>query len=210
MRAPTKLGLYGLTLVTVFAVAFATAGAVVPDGVVQSWSTQTDDHAGDHPGDNDMATAHPGSATTATGLSLASGGYRLTSLTAPSQAGEEQELTLTIEGPDGQAVTDVDLSHEKELHLIVVRSDGAEFRHVHPQRDGQGQWSIPWRWSEAGSYRVYAEFVPTATGESLTLSTVVQVGGDFTPQVADEPSRTARTDGYEVEIDGGLTAGPPC
>src|SRR5699024_3717209 len=104
-------------------------------------------------------------------------------------------------------VTDFDVSHEKELHLIVVRTDGAGFRHVHPQRDSQGQWSIPWQWTEAGSHRVYAEFVPTATGEDITLSTVVQVGGDFTPQLADEPARTAGTDGYEVEIEGDLAAG---
>ncbi|WP_281496921.1 heavy-metal-associated domain-containing protein [Ornithinimicrobium sp. F0845] len=154
-----------------------------------------------------MGTDHQGSATTDTGLSLAAGGYRLTGVTAPSQVGEEQELTLTIEGPNGQPVTDFDVSHEKELHLIVVRTDGAGFRHVHPQRDGQGLWSIPWQWSQAGSHRVYAEFVPTATGEGITLSTVVQVGGDFTPQLAEEPARTGRTDGYDVEIEGDLAAG---
>lgn len=207
MRAPARLGLYGLTLVTVFAVAFATAGAVVPDGVVQSWSEQTDDHAGDHAGGNDMGTAHQGSATTDTGLSLAADGYRLTGVTAPLTVGEEQELALTIEGPNGQPVSDFDVSHEKELHLIVVRTDGAGFRHVHPQRDDQGQWSIPWQWSQAGSHRVYAEFVPTATGEDITLSTVVQVSGNFTPQLADKTSKTARTDGYEVEIEGDLAAG---
>lgn len=212
MRAPARLGLYGLTLVTVFAVAFASAGAVVPDEVVQSWPEQTDDHAEDHAGGNDtggndMGIAHQGSATTATGLSLAAAGYRLTGVTAPAQVGEEQELTLTIEGPNGQPVTDFDVSHEKELHLIVVRTDGAGFRHVHPKRDSQGKWAIPWQWPQPGSHRVYAEFVPTATGEGITLSTVVQVGGAFTPQLADEPARTARTDGYEVEIEGDLAAG---
>lgn len=50
MRTPARLGLYGLALVAVFAVAFATAGSVVPDGVVQSWSEQAGDHAVGHAG----------------------------------------------------------------------------------------------------------------------------------------------------------------
>ena len=38
MRAPARLGLYGAGLVAVFAVAFATAGAVVPEATVQAWA----------------------------------------------------------------------------------------------------------------------------------------------------------------------------
>ena len=36
------------------------------------------------------------------------------------------------------------MSHEKRLHLIVVRGDGALFRHVHPSLDSTtGTWKVP-------------------------------------------------------------------
>src|SRR5699024_5496705 len=94
-----------------------------------------------------------------------------------------------------------------ELHLIVVRSDGAQFRHVHPERDTEGQWSIPWTWDKGGSYRVFTEFVPTEAEETITLSSTVQIAGDIDPQTVDAEVTTAPTDDFEVDVDGELTAG---
>ena len=54
---------------------------------------------------------------------FAQDGYQLTGVTAPTATGEDGELSLTVTGPDGHPVTDFELEHEKELHLIVVRSD---------------------------------------------------------------------------------------
>lgn len=230
MRAPVRLGLYGAVLVAVFAMAFTTAGAVVPEETVQSWSEEAVDHGGEHPegedpdtgdltggSDSHGATAGPdahvsskdpaGVGGAVAGLSLESGGYRLSEISAPLDTVTGGDLVLTVAGPDGQPVADFDLSHEKELHLIVVGTDGSGFRHVHPERDADDQWSIPWQWQEAGSYRVYAEFVPAATGEVTTLSTVVQVKGEDSASTLSEPVSTSETDGYEVSIDGDLSAG---
>ncbi|WP_375003619.1 heavy-metal-associated domain-containing protein [Aeromicrobium sp. CTD01-1L150] len=201
MGAPARLGLYGAVLLTVFAVAFVTANTVVPESTVQSWSEETADHTEDH----GMSTGkHQGAAT---GLTLESSGYRLTDVTAPTKTDEEGDLALTVQGPDGEPVTDFEVSHEKELHLIVVRTDGTGFRHVHPERDTAGRWSIPWTWQEAGSYRVYAEFVPADTGNDITLSAVVHVGGNLTPSTPSEAVTATETDGYEVSVDGDLVAG---
>lgn len=219
MSVPARLGLYGVTLLAVFAVAFVTAGAVVPEEVVQSWADETVEHSGDHAGATEMpagdqpddeGAGHDGEkgGLAATGLALEWNGYRLTDVTAPTRSSEQGDLVLVVRGPDGQPVTDFELSHEKELHLIVVRLDGTGFGHVHPERNENGQWSIPWQWEQAGSYRVYAEFVPDATGEVITLSTVVNVAGEVTPQTtAPQPARVTQTDGYKVSIDGALAAG---
>lgn len=45
MKAPARLGIYGLILITVFAGAFFTAGALVPDHVVENWSTDAEHEA---------------------------------------------------------------------------------------------------------------------------------------------------------------------
>lgn len=208
MRVSIRLGLYGGLLVAVFTAAFTTAGAIVPEETVRNWVEESEDHAAGHDmngdGHSDDGQEHGASAS---GLTLESGGYRLTDLAAPTESGKEGELTLSITGAEGRAVTDFDLSHEKELHLIVVRSDGADFRHVHPERDHEGQWSIPWEWDHGGSYRVFTEFVPTESGETSTLSSTVQVAGDADPRIVDGEVTTARTQEFEVSVDGGLTAG---
>ena len=202
MRAPVRLGLYGAALVAVFAVAFAAAGAIVPEQTVQSWTEQSADGHGGHDDARDE-----GVNTSPAGLTSEFGVYRLDAVEAPTATGVQGDLLLTVLGPDGQPVTDFELSHDKELHLIVVRVDGADFRHVHPERDAGGQWSIPWEWASAGSHRIYAEFVPAATGETVTVSTLRQVAGEFTPATPSEPVASSEVDGYDVSLDGDLQAG---
>ncbi|WP_277207434.1 heavy-metal-associated domain-containing protein [Isoptericola croceus] len=201
MRAPARLGLYGLGLVAVFAVTGLTANAIVPDETVRGWAESTDEHTDEHAGH----TGHTDDADLL-GLGLADHGYRLTAVSAPTTADADGELSLTVAAADSAPVTDFDLEHEKELHLIVVRADGQHFRHVHPRMSADGTWSIPWRWEAAGSYRVLADFVPTETGEGTTLSTSVQVAGAYDP-VPSEPAVTATVDGFDLVLEGDLVAG---
>ncbi|WP_291794884.1 heavy-metal-associated domain-containing protein [Brevibacterium sp.] len=216
MKAPVRLGLYGLVLVAVFAVAAFTAHAVVPEDTVRAWAEESAEggHAagGEHTGgqamtDDDAHAGHEAGGAASPGLGLEQDGYRLTGVTAPAEAGEAGELALTVTGPDGSPVTDYEPEHEKELHLIVVRSDGQHFRHVHPERDEDGTWSIPWEWEAAGSYRVFTDFVPGGAEEGLTLSTTVQVAGDVAPAPAKGAVTETEVDGYTVSVAGDLVAG---
>lgn len=208
MKAPARLSLYGLVLVAVFAVAGFTANAVVPEETVQSWAEDTADTTHHEDGDAMNGDEHEGhnAGASSLGLGLAQDGYQLTAVTAPTATATEGELALTVTGPDGNSVTDFDLEHEKELHLIAVRADGQHFRHVHPEMDDGGTWTIPWQWGAAGSYRVFADFVPADTGEGITLSTSVQVAGDLVPVPA-EPAATTTVDGFDVSVEGDLVAG---
>lgn len=215
MRTPARLGLYGGALVAAFAVAFTTAGAVVLEETVQSWMQETEGHDMQESEGHDMGgSENPEAGGTdaaaplaVRGLSLAQGDYRLSQVDVGNTVGQEQRLSLTVLGPGGEPVTDFELSHDKELHLIVVRDDGAWFRHVHPERDAGGTWSIPLEWKAAGSYRVFADFVPTETGENVTVSRTVQVAGDFQPQPASETSTASTIGGFDVTLEGDLAAG---
>ena len=121
--------------------------------------------------------------------------------------GEDGTLSFRLTGPDGKPVTDYTTAHDKDLHLIVVRSDGSQFRHVHPSLDSAGTWSIPWRWAAAGSYRVFADFVPAATGETLTLTSTLEVAGDLQPVPLGEDTTESTVDGLTVTLDGTPAAG---
>ena len=211
MKAPARLGLYGLILVAVFAVAGFTANAVVPEDTVQAWTEETEDtthHGGEDEMNGGQADGHSGHEADAAslGLGLAQDGYQLTDVSAPTGTGDEGELTFTVTGPDGDPVNDFELDHEEEMHLIAVRADGQHFAHVHPERDEDGTWSIPWQWEEAGTYRVFADFVPAETGEGLTLSTTVQIDGDY-ESVPAEPAAETSVNGFDVAVEGDLVAG---
>ncbi|MFI2486170.1 heavy-metal-associated domain-containing protein [Promicromonospora kroppenstedtii] len=204
MNVPQRLGLYGGGLAAVFAAAFAVAGAVVPDSTVAAWSATTGDgahgqDAGAHAAGADGAPAQ------VRGLSLEQDGLLLSPVSVPDETGERGTLSFSVLDADGAAVTGFETEHDKELHLIVVRSDGEEFRHVHPTMSADGVWSIPWMWAEAGSYRVFADFVPEATGENVTLSRAVDVAGRVTPQPA-AVSASDTTGGYTATLAGELSA----
>lgn len=204
MNAPARLGLFALGLVAVFAAALAVGRYVVPDqSAAPSASSKHGGH-GDH--SNHGARGDDGEqAPTAFGTTSAAQGYALTELSGPDRVGTPAPLRFTITTDAGPALTRFTTAHEKDLHLIVVRSDGAHFAHLHPSRDAAGQWTVSWTAPAAGSYRVFADFVPgdRSSTEPVVLSSTLQVGGEFTPQRA-EPDRTADVDGFTVTLDGEL------
>lgn len=214
MRTPARLALFGLAVITVFATAFGLARFAVPTQVAAPPAPTTSTMAGHDDGGHDDAGHDDGGHDHGdgedhgpAGLAAEESGYRLTSLSAPTAIGVDGSLSFTLVGPDGSPVTDYTVSHDKELHLIVVRSDGAGFRHVHPTRTGPGVWSIDWRWDIAGSHRVYADFVPADHGEQLTLTSTVEVAGDYTPAAPTADRMRTEIDGLAVEATGQLRAG---
>ncbi|MTE15462.1 hypothetical protein [Nocardia aurantiaca] len=146
-------------------------------------------------------------AAAATGLQDNLSGYSLGEISAPAAPNQQGALRFRITGPQG-TVTQYDNLHDKDLHLIVVRTDASQFRHVHPNRAADGTWSIDWKWAEPGSYRVFADFSPAGGPGELILSRTVAVAGSVTDRPLPPVSKTAEVDGYRVTLNGDLnTAG---
>ncbi|GAB2859738.1 hypothetical protein [Lentzea nigeriaca] len=189
MKTGHKVAAYGLALALVFGGAWAAGAAVGPSGGASAPDAAGAMNHGEH-------KAEP--AKVPPGLSVSDNGYTL-------QLHDNESLGFHISGPDGKPVTKFAVEHEKRLHLIVVRRDGSNFRHVHPQMTPDGMWSVPLTLTEAGSYRVFADFKPE-DGPKTTLGAEVQVAGDYRPRTHAD-SRTFTVDGYEVTLGGELTAG---
>ena len=145
MNAAGRLGAYATGLAVIFAASFAAAGAVVPEETVADWTQQAQEAVKNHHTDSGQdpveTTAGSPAGPTPQGVSMEQNGYLLQEVTAPGTTGDAGELSLTITGPDGAPVTEFETSHEKDLHLIVVRTDGTGFRHVHPVMDEAGRCS---------------------------------------------------------------------
>ncbi|MEH1128436.1 hypothetical protein V6V89_28730 [Micromonospora sp. CPCC 206061] len=199
MRTPVKLTAYALGLVAVFGAA-AGIGSVV--GLSEATPPASHDtHAGDARAEGAAAAQVPG------GLQVTQDGYRLVPVTGALAVGGAQPFAFRVLGPDGEPVTEYTTSHDKDLHLIVVRRDLSGFQHLHPTLAADGAWSLPLSVASPGQYRVFADFQPAARAEGLTLGVDVPAAGDYQPRPLPAPDRTAEVDGYTVTLAGDLVPG---
>jgi hypothetical protein len=147
--------------------------------------------------DRSEGEAHGSEPDPVRGLAVSDGGVKLA---LDRYRGDE--LAFTIRGADGEPVRDFEVEHEKRMHVIVVRRDGAGFQHVHPRLGDDGVWRVPLTLPQAGAYRVFADFVHD--GENETLAADLSVDGEADYRRLPDPSRTATSGGgYEVELDAG-------
>ncbi|HEU4737660.1 MAG TPA: hypothetical protein VFS54_01120 [Solirubrobacterales bacterium] len=203
-RPYQRIALFVAALAVVFGAAAALGSLVEPaetkGGMEEEMAT--------HTAETETHGAHASEAGhEPAGLGVAEGGYAVRFASTQFERGKTGELRFTIESPDGEPVTGFDELHERRMHLIVVRRDGTEFRHLHPEMDASGTWSVPVRFGEAGVYRAFADF--SAGGEQHTLAGDIFVsGGEFVSRPFPAPQEVDSTDGYEVHLEAGdLTAG---
>ncbi len=145
-------------------------------------------------------------AITPVGLAVTQDGYALDLDQTTLPAGVPSTLSFRINAADGP-VTTYTTTHDRKLHLIVVRRDLATFQHVHPVLGADGTWSVPLTLAEPGPYKVYADFAPEDRADALVLATDLTVPGSYTPSPRGVDTRTATATGDTVTLDGSLTAG---
>lgn len=208
MNTPSRLAGFTAVVVAVFGAAAGIGAAVGP---LDEPAEEMAEHAMDDDESGHDAGAHGSGETSAAaevpgGLMVSQDGYTL-DLSDPRPAGSDAApLRFRIIGPDGSPVTEYTEEHGKRLHLIVVRRDLTDYQHVHPTLDDTGTWSVPADLSEAGDYRVFADFVPRG-GEGLTLGADLSVPGEYEPRPLPAPTRTATVGDYTVDLDGTLVPG---
>lgn len=208
MNTPARLGLYGLCLVAAFGAAFAVSAAIVPPELAAERAAAVEGaHGEGHSSSTEDAAAGAMTEALLPGLSLSQGGFTLQPIEAPHAAGDKGTLEFIIVDEAGEPLIEYEVEHEKELHLIVVRSDGSQFKHVHPTMDEHGTWSTPWEWAEGGSYRVFTDFTPHGAEGGITLGRTVLVDGEFEAVHATPEERTSEIDGYIATLVGDLSAG---
>ena len=110
-------------------------------------------------------------------------GYELADVRVPARAGRSGRVSFRIDRYDGSAVADYIVAQTKKMHLYVVRTDLAVFRHLHPTMKPDGTWSAAVTLPKPGDYRVVAEFVARdegGNGDTLMLGSTKSVPGAWT------------------------------
>ncbi|MGY0024830.1 hypothetical protein ACVHNB_38415 [Streptomyces sp. YJ-C3] len=200
MHAGLKIAAFAAAAAATFGTAYGVGAGVDP--VVAG--TEKRPAAHDEHGD---ASAAPAADTTPGGLQVSERGYTL-DLERDRLRDRTGELRFTIrEDSTGKPVTSYKKEHGKELHLIVASRDLTAYRHLHPVRGADGTWSTPVSLPKAGDYRVFADFTPRGEQEGLTLGAGLGVAGRYAPAPLPGHAETARVDGYEVRVEGGLRPG---
>jgi hypothetical protein len=91
----------------------------------------------------------------------------------PSLKVNNGEMIITLNDLDGNPVSDLDMNHEKLLHLIVVSTDLKEYQHLHPQTNEPGVFKVAHS-LQAGEYKAFVDIKPTGkTYEVAPISFMV-------------------------------------
>ncbi len=85
--------------------------------------------------------------------------YKVGFIRPDLQPGKEAMLKFTInELQSRKPVSDLDIIHDKIMHIIIVREDLKHFEHIHPQASGQGVYSVLFNFTASGFYRIWIDF----------------------------------------------------
>ena len=82
--------------------------------------------------------------------------------TAPQEikAGEKTDLSFYIKDSGGELVKDLQIVHEKPMHLLIVSDDLDEFYHEHPTLQPDGSYKVSFAFPNGGGYQLYSDFTP--------------------------------------------------
>jgi hypothetical protein len=111
-------------------------------------------------------------------------------------------LTLKTYGDKPIGPGDLEVSHAKKLHLLIIDPTLTDYQHVHPvPAGGPGAWAFTFTPRAGGSYRFFADFVPVATGTGLYAWADMPVGGvRSAPVPASQQNWVSERDGYRFTI----------
>lgn len=95
--------------------------------------------------------------------------------------GDEFRGAVLLATASGKPIAPPDLlvAHTRRLHLLVVDPTLQDYQHVHPEPgERAGEWLFSFFPKRGGTYRVFADFVPSATARGLYASADVEIAGE--------------------------------
>lgn len=117
----------------------------------------------------------------------------------PARIKEPVTLRFYVrEKPGDIAVNDLQIEHEKYLHVIGVRDDLREFFHIHPVKIGPGTWEVQHVFAHGGNYKIWVQ-VAFQDGSYAFGQPALSLPGDIgePPANSDRPDYEQRS-GYQI------------
>lgn len=115
------------------------------------------------------------------------------------EPGEETNIELFLYDSAGKPIEKYDVNHEKLMHLIIVSEDMTEFMHIHPEYAGKGKFEAAASFAKSGTYKLFADFIPTGSAQ-MTVASTLKVAG------TKEPAETLKKDAQLIKTVDGVMA----
>jgi hypothetical protein len=117
-------------------------------------------------------------------------------------AGKSIATVIRLTGADGKPVSldQLEVAHTERIHLLVIDQSLTDYHHLHPAAgDKPGEYRLEFAPRFGGTYHIWADLVPKATGKQEYSKTTLKVDGSpATPNRL--VNSTAEVDGYRFEI----------
>jgi hypothetical protein len=92
-------------------------------------------------------------------------------------AGSPARFRLFVhQRPRSTAIDNLQVEHEKLMHLIGVRDDLSQFFHIHPLKVSPGTWEVTHTFAEGGTYQLWVDVKWKGVSYSLALPPVKVLG----------------------------------
>jgi hypothetical protein len=117
-------------------------------------------------------------------------------------AGETVASVIRLTGADGKPLSldQLEVAHTEKIHLLVIDQSLTDYHHLHPVAgDKPGEYRFDFAPRLGGTYHIWADLVPKATGKQEYSKTTVKVEGPpGTPN--NSVNSTAEVDGYRFTL----------
>lgn len=114
------------------------------------------------------------------------------------------EMTFQIKNPKSENVSDLEIVHEKPMHLFMVSRDLSQYFHEHPIKQSDGTYKLPYTFPNGGKFKIFIDFKPVGEKEQTVESFDVEVAGKKLEEVELVPDEK-----FEKEVDGILVKMKP-
>lgn len=83
------------------------------------------------------------------------------------QSNTSNNLTITITDSNKKPVSEFDMNHGKQMHLVIVSKDLSKYQHVYPVYEGKGIFKASISFPQDGDFQLIAKFVPKGQSETV-------------------------------------------
>lgn len=157
-----RFGLSGLLVAAALALVSCATAA---DGSMQGMdhgSEETGAGEGADHGSMDRGSTNDSAEGASGAVAPAEAGVEVQTRVEPASPtpGEPTELTYRVsEAGSDEAISELPVDHERQMHLIAVSRDLQQFQHIHPEPDASGDFAVTTEFPVEGAYALFDEFV---------------------------------------------------
>lgn len=137
-------------------------------------------------------------------------GISVEMLVGDAEAGAIMPLRFRVtRQPQDEPVDELQVEHEKLMHVIGVRDDLREFVHIHPQRVAPGLWQVNHAFTNAGRYQLWSDIKHRGTIYSFRQPPLKVAGTVAALEYEKIPRLEDRQSGFQITLatPGQLVAG---